>query len=122
MAATCTRIRSTNRGLLSSLLSHVKPRASVAAPSQRLAAPAGTASPASHFFGLGTPILRFTSLSRCSSELGCCFSMLPLYSAVAEASMRSRLSSASQSCRAISQGWSISSTVTDWVRGAHFSS
>ncbi|KAL1828476.1 protein NONRESPONDING TO OXYLIPINS 2, mitochondrial isoform X1 [Daucus carota subsp. sativus] len=54
-----------------------------------------------------TPLRRF-SLSRIPSELGAVQSMMPLHSAVAAARMTSCLSTASRSCRALSQELGLS--------------
>ncbi|XP_074325465.1 uncharacterized protein LOC141663582 isoform X1 [Apium graveolens] len=54
-----------------------------------------------------SPLRRF-SLSRIPSELGGVQSMMPLHSAVAAARMTSCLSTASRSCRALSQELGLS--------------
>ncbi|THU74679.1 hypothetical protein C4D60_Mb04t35930 [Musa balbisiana] len=53
-----------------------------------------------------SPIRRLSSFSRVPVELGCWGgSLFPLHSAVAAAKLTSRLSSASRSARALSQGF-----------------
>ncbi|KAE8727732.1 aquaporin TIP2-3 [Hibiscus syriacus] len=69
--------------------------------SRSAAAPSSTRS--SLPFQSTSPLRRFT-FSRCPSELGCAYSLLPLHSAVAAARLSSCLSSTSRSCRALSQG------------------
>ncbi|XP_076881142.1 protein NONRESPONDING TO OXYLIPINS 2, mitochondrial-like [Bidens hawaiensis] len=54
-----------------------------------------------------SPLPRF-SLSMCPSELGCVHSMLPLHNAVAAARLTSCLSTASRTCRSLSQELGLS--------------
>ncbi|KAI5655719.1 hypothetical protein M9H77_32906 [Catharanthus roseus] len=100
MASKCSRIL--NRSSISSLKSAFKKSASSpTSPSASRSVPTSSFSQFSK--PSSAPVRRF-SLMRTPSELGCVQSMLPLHSAVATARMTSRLSSASRSCRALSQG------------------
>ncbi|KAF8379219.1 hypothetical protein HHK36_028649 [Tetracentron sinense] len=100
MASTCNRF--INRTALSSLKSAIKSKVrthsldgSTASTSSRV--------PISRRSSSTSLLLRFSSLNRSPSELGCAQSLLPLHSAVAVARLTSCLSSNSRSCRSLSQ-------------------
>ncbi|KAJ0048794.1 hypothetical protein Pint_15860 [Pistacia integerrima] len=97
MASSCNRL--IQRSSLSSIRSAIRSSAPKS-PNTRSA----TSSPCPRHTNSSPSPIRWSSLSRSPSELGCVQSLLPLHSVVASARMTSCLSTTSKSCRSLSQG------------------